>query len=115
MNIFFHDKNKSGKDWFLSFMKRHPLSLRKPEAMSVSRAEGLNREDVNDFFSKLALVMNGAVVLDKPNLIYDVDETRCVLNSCQSLKFVSETGSKIVVKQSVLKGGTGNHCCVLQC
>lgn len=40
----------AGKDWFKSFMKRHPkLSLKKPESLSVVRVKGMNKESVDTF------------------------------------------------------------------
>ena len=38
---FNKDKKMAGKDWLSSFMARHPdISIRKPEATSLSRATG---------------------------------------------------------------------------
>ena len=54
---------REGKGCFLSFMNRLPSSLREPEAVSISRPESQNKEDINDFFSKVTLVMNGSSVL----------------------------------------------------
>jgi hypothetical protein len=38
-------------------MKQRPPRLMKPEAMCVFLAVGLNKEDINDFVSKLTLIM----------------------------------------------------------
>jgi hypothetical protein len=38
-----------------------------------------------DFFSKLTLVMYGVGVFNELNLVQNVDETVCLLNSCQGL------------------------------
>ena len=50
------NKNKSaGKDWLYGFMERHSptnLSLRKPEACSLSRATSFNKHAVEEFFFK---------------------------------------------------------------
>src|SRR5258708_3719787 len=44
-------KHIAGIDWFLSLMKRHiNLSIRIPEATSLSRATSFNRTNVGTFF-----------------------------------------------------------------
>jgi hypothetical protein len=55
-------------------MNRHPSSLREPEAVSMSRPASQNKEDINDFFSKVTFVMNDSGVFDKTGLIYKVEE-----------------------------------------
>ena len=41
----------AGKEWMLSFMKRHQkISLRSPEATSMSRAIGFNQRSIKGFF-----------------------------------------------------------------
>lgn len=104
-NNFSKEKRQAGKDWFVGFINRHPLSLRKPEGLSVARAEGLNKDDVSDYFAKLKTVMEETGVLNKPNLIYNVDETGCVLNNRQTQKVVAQKGSKLVVKQTSVERG----------
>jgi len=64
----------AGVDWFELFMRRHPnLSIRTPEATSLSRATSFNRTNVGLFFSKLGEVMDRCKF--DPNDIWNVDET----------------------------------------
>ncbi|KAJ8892434.1 hypothetical protein PR048_005014 [Dryococelus australis] len=43
--------SEAGKTWFYAFKKRDPnLSVRKPDALSLARARGMNKADVTKFF-----------------------------------------------------------------
>ncbi|KAG8235680.1 hypothetical protein J437_LFUL014023 [Ladona fulva] len=48
------EKGMAGKKWLYAFMKRHPkLSCRQPEATSMARAKGFNKQKVYAFFDLL--------------------------------------------------------------
>ena len=70
------ENRQAGKDWFTSFMKRNSqLSIRTPQATSLSRATSFNRENVGKFFQLLQ------DVLEKHDLdhskVWNLDETGC--------------------------------------
>ncbi|KAJ4425707.1 hypothetical protein ANN_27903 [Periplaneta americana] len=71
---FNKDSCMAGRDWLNGFLQRNPtISVRKPEATSMSRVKGFNRTEMGIFFSNLGEVM------DKYNFspvnIYNIDET----------------------------------------
>ncbi|XP_074040373.1 uncharacterized protein [Leptinotarsa decemlineata] len=63
----------AGLDWMYGFMQRHKISVRKPEATSVERAVGFNKQEVNRFFSNLEEAVDKYKFKDTN--IWNVDET----------------------------------------
>ena len=65
----------AGEDWFSGFMRRHAsnISVRTPEATSLSRITSYNRVNVNLFFENLKSLYSRFHF--EPQSIWNVDET----------------------------------------
>lgn len=52
------ENNEAGREWLIGFLHRDKtLSLRRPEATSLSRATSFNQHNVSMFYSKLKLLL----------------------------------------------------------
>ncbi|KAG5874311.1 hypothetical protein JTB14_019060 [Gonioctena quinquepunctata] len=85
----------AGEDWFTGLRKRHPeIALRSPEATSLARARGFNRQSVAKFFKLLK------DITDKQNYtshrIINVDETGLSTTQSRSSKVFAKKGCKQV-------------------
>ncbi|KAL1274196.1 hypothetical protein QQF64_027010 [Cirrhinus molitorella] len=64
----------AGASWFTNFMQRHQnLSIRRPQATSLTRSTSFNEKNVESFFNKLATVYEKYSFEAKD--IWNVDET----------------------------------------
>lgn len=94
---------KPGEDWFLNFMKRHRLSIKKPELIEASRVR--QQSDpfiIYDFFDKVETILNDKGLQERPNSIWNADETAFNYDP-RSTKVVTAIG-EIAQRQT---GGSG--------
>lgn len=93
---FNQDKKMAGYDWFYKFLKRNPdIVVRKSEGLSLARAQGLTKEDAENYFDLLKCILIKHNLMDKPSNIYNVDETGLPLNNKPGF-VLAEKGSKDV-------------------
>ncbi|GBM94752.1 hypothetical protein AVEN_66046-1 [Araneus ventricosus] len=95
----------AGKDWMFGFMKRHnrTLSLRTPDATSISRAQAFNGQRVQGFFD----VWTKTQTENKfgPESIFNLDESG--ITTVQNLpKVLAEKGTKQVGQITAAERGT---------
>jgi hypothetical protein len=56
-------KKEAGRDWLSGFMRRHQdLSIRKPQATSLSRATSLNKHNVDSFFDNVDVIRYSGIL-----------------------------------------------------
>lgn len=68
--------SKVGKRWFEGFLKRWPeLKIGRPQKLSLKRAKASSEEIVNNYFKELDLIMTKYNLKEKPQLIFNIDET----------------------------------------
>ncbi|CAH2095105.1 unnamed protein product [Euphydryas editha] len=64
-----------GKDWFVSFSKRHHLSIKKPQAVEYARKTAIDPYIVFPYFDLLEKTIKELNLQDKPHAIWNLDET----------------------------------------
>lgn len=116
-NPFSKDTQQAGNIWFNWFLKRNPeLSQRKSEGLSLARAYGVNREDVNDFFTLLAQVYEDNDLGHHPDQIFNMDETGIQINNKPGKVIASKGAKDVYTLTSCEKGEnvTVIACCNAQ-
>lgn len=111
-----HNFNKetqmAGKKWFYAFKSRHgQLALREPQATSLLRVKGFNKENVYVFFDILEKLVDDNKV--DATRIFNVDESglSTVQNKCQ--KILGQKGKKQI--GTVSSGERGVNTTVVCC
>lgn len=105
-----NDVEQASEDWLTAFLRRNPcLTLRTPQATSLARAMNFNRENVTNFFNKLATVMERHSF--EPQNIYNIDETG-VSTVQKPTKVIAKKGTKQVGSVTSQERGTLVTLCV---
>ncbi|CAH1996409.1 unnamed protein product [Acanthoscelides obtectus] len=90
------ERKRAGQDWFLTFMRRHPeRAVRKAQGMSTARAKGMTRQECTQYFELLGNVLRENNLLNKPQNIFNLDETGLQLNNNPGKVMVTK-GTKMV-------------------
>ena len=88
------DNRREGREWMLSFMKSHNLSLTSSEPATLGRAASFNRATVGVFFKNISEVMERYHFL--PENICNMDETGC---------FTTQTPHKVIALKGAMQVG----------
>jgi len=100
---FNEDRKMAGTDWFHGFLKRNPdLTMRMPEATSLSRVIGFRRSEVNRFFDNLRQVFAQGI---DPGRLFNVDETGLSTVPTQRDHVLAPKGRKQVARASSAERG----------
>jgi len=69
-------KATAGYEWLYAFLRRHPdLSIRKPEALSITRASGMNKVVMQKWFESLETSLEELGIKNRPDRLWNVDES----------------------------------------
>lgn len=94
----------AGPDWFSSFLKgNRKISIRTPQATSISRATSFNGTNVDMFFNNLTTVLKRSNF--EPNDIWNMDETG-VTTVQKPDRIVGRRGFKQIGKLTSAERGT---------
>lgn len=110
---FNQETQMAGHQWLQSFLERNDeISIRVAEGLSLARAQGLNKNEVNQFYELLLKVLTENDLLDKPERVYNMDETGIQLNNKPG-KVLATKGSRSV--KMVTSGEKGETMTLIGC
>lgn len=110
---FSRETKSAGNDWLRGFLRRNKeLTIRKSEGLSLARAQGMNRDDVGQFFNLLLQILTENDLLDKPGKIYNVDETGIQINNKPG-KVIASKGAKDIY--SLTSAEKGENVSLISC
>lgn len=67
--------NRPGDDWYISFKRRHRITVKKPEAKDYKKLKAENPYVICQFFELLYRTLKELKILDKPDHIFNCDES----------------------------------------
>ena len=106
-------KKIAGWDWMYSFLRRHPkIVIRKEENLSINRALGMNKKNVQTFFGILESKLSELNMLNKPDRIFNADESGLQMNT-RGRHVFCEKGKKNI--HSIFPKEKGETVTVLAC
>lgn len=84
---------RPGNEWFLSFSKRHGLSIKKPQGMEYVRQKQTNPFVIFGFYDILEKTIKELNLQGKPDMIFNCDETS-FCSDPNKTKVVGAVGAK---------------------
>lgn len=103
----------AGKDWLISFKRRHNFTTRRPEPCSLARATSFNRTNVASFFDNLENLINRNPIFADGTRIFNLDETSTSTVQ-KPQKIVAPKGKKCIGKVTSGERGTlVTTCCII--
>ncbi|CAC5401666.1 unnamed protein product [Mytilus coruscus] len=97
--------------WFYGMLGRWPdLKVVKPRALEVARAKAANKENITKYFNELEKALLKYDLMDKPHLIYNVDEKGVTINHNPS-----KGGSGVETSPQEVTSGKGDTVTILGC
>jgi hypothetical protein len=100
---FNNEEQMAGHEWMRSFIDSNSDWSVQQSGLSVARAKGTNRTDMNNYFKILQEILAQNGLLDDPQNISNTNET--VYNVNNRGEDITEKGTKLFLKSRVQKKG----------